>query len=526
VYCIVCGAKNPEYAAFCYQCGAKLVRPLEMEAASSVLGETDSAATPTPNIDSMEQPLKSTGVANSVPDHDFLSLQDHLLEDAPPLPSPTLTSAPILTEDTSLVAEAGLNPVPAPQAPLLPTMPEPSNVPLTPTLEASDSNPYNQVQPPLTAGGVAEPNTSMPTLAPTSPAYNPYAGQVPVASQAQPESFTNPNPSFIPPMPVGQPPLANGGVPGYNLPPTTNPSTYGYNPYGNNMPPSPPNNVMPPGYTQPTPPMPGGTPGYPQMLPPNNGMPPGYNPNYGAPPTPPMPAGTPGYGYNTYLMSPPPSSRATLAPNGQPYVVVDNPNSYYSYKTKEGKQVYAAYAEMWPRIGAAIIDTIVVFIPFFCIFGIYLISLGPDKLLELSNAISAQDAAIVEKYEPHWTSLPFMLFYLLYATLLTTTKGQTLGKRFFRLTVLTSSGTLPDLTTSLLRNSFGFAFSLAQYIVFYDNPITQLLSEFLVVVVGLGFSFAFFDKRRQGWHDKLAGTLVVKKKQLVEGVDFPAKGSV
>jgi uncharacterized RDD family membrane protein YckC len=115
---------------------------------------------------------------------------------------------------------------------------------------------------------------------------------------------------------------------------------------------------------------------------------------------------------------------------------------------------------------------------------------------------------------------------LLYTTLLTTTKGQTLGKRIFRLMVLTSSGTLPDLTTSLLRNSFGFAFSLAQYIAFYDNPITQLLSEFLVIVVGLGFSFAFFDKRRQGWHDKLAGTLVVKKKQLVEGVDFPAKGSV
>lgn len=32
---------------------------------------------------------------------------------------------------------------------------------------------------------------------------------------------------------------------------------------------------------------------------------------------------------------------------------------------------------------------------------------------------------------------------------------------------------------------------------------------------GLGFIWIAFDKKKQGWHDKLAGTVVIKKKQPV-----------
>ena len=47
--------------------------------------------------------------------------------------------------------------------------------------------------------------------------------------------------------------------------------------------------------------------------------------------------------------------------------------------------------------------------------------------------------------------------------------------------------------------------STGQLIVRY---IGYYISSF---ILGLGFLWVAFDKRKQGWHDKIAGTLVVKK---------------
>jgi len=46
------------------------------------------------------------------------------------------------------------------------------------------------------------------------------------------------------------------------------------------------------------------------------------------------------------------------------------------------------------------------------------------------------------------------------------------------------------------------------------------------LVFGLGFLWAFFDDRRQGWHDKLASTYVVRASEKVKVdryVDVPEK---
>lgn len=48
--------------------------------------------------------------------------------------------------------------------------------------------------------------------------------------------------------------------------------------------------------------------------------------------------------------------------------------------------------------------------------------------------------------------------------------------------------------------------STARYIARYVGYIVSMLP------LGLGFIWAAFDKRKQGWHDKLAGTVVVRKK--------------
>jgi uncharacterized RDD family membrane protein YckC len=46
---------------------------------------------------------------------------------------------------------------------------------------------------------------------------------------------------------------------------------------------------------------------------------------------------------------------------------------------------------------------------------------------------------------------------------------------------------------------------------------TQLIGRYLAyylsaIPLGLGFIWVAFDERKQGWHDKLSGTVVVRKK--------------
>jgi uncharacterized RDD family membrane protein YckC len=58
--------------------------------------------------------------------------------------------------------------------------------------------------------------------------------------------------------------------------------------------------------------------------------------------------------------------------------------------------------------------------------------------------------------------------------------------------------------------------SLKQHVIRY---LGYFLSTF---ALGLGFIWVAFDRRKQGWHDKLAGTVVVRRaKRLAEPVRFP-----
>jgi uncharacterized RDD family membrane protein YckC len=56
----------------------------------------------------------------------------------------------------------------------------------------------------------------------------------------------------------------------------------------------------------------------------------------------------------------------------------------------------------------------------------------------------------------------------------------------------------------------------------------QLLGRYLAYYVSLlpfclGFLWVAFDRRKQGWHDKLAGTVVVRRKRRVEFKHAPAE---
>jgi uncharacterized RDD family membrane protein YckC len=69
-------------------------------------------------------------------------------------------------------------------------------------------------------------------------------------------------------------------------------------------------------------------------------------------------------------------------------------------------------------------------------------------------------------------------------------RGQSFGKRFIGVRVVRIDGRPIDYQTAVLRNIVGYMLSFLFF--------------------GLGIVWVLWDRRRQGWHDKLAKTVVVK----------------
>lgn len=70
--------------------------------------------------------------------------------------------------------------------------------------------------------------------------------------------------------------------------------------------------------------------------------------------------------------------------------------------------------------------------------------------------------------------------------------GQTLGKIMLKLRVIKKNGQRIGILDALVRNVFGYTISG----IFF-----------------LGYLWAMFDREKQAWHDKLAGTLVVDERR-------------
>ena len=68
--------------------------------------------------------------------------------------------------------------------------------------------------------------------------------------------------------------------------------------------------------------------------------------------------------------------------------------------------------------------------------------------------------------------------------------GRSFGKRFIGIRIIRSDGSKITYKTAILRHLIGYPIS-----IFFG---------------GLGIWWALWDGQQQGWHDKLAGTLVVK----------------
>lgn len=86
------------------------------------------------------------------------------------------------------------------------------------------------------------------------------------------------------------------------------------------------------------------------------------------------------------------------------------------------------------------------------------------------------------------------LLLLLYLSLATGIYGTTLGKKFFNLRVIRTDSTKISLGRAFLREFFG-----------------KIVSS---IFFSLGFFWIIWDKKKQGWHDKIADTYVIQEREL------------
>lgn len=146
------------------------------------------------------------------------------------------------------------------------------------------------------------------------------------------------------------------------------------------------------------------------------------------------------------------------------------------------------YVGFWARFLAMFIDniwvTIVLVLVLLAVFGqdfMAMATMSPDASAEMAGA-AMQEAAgslIVQLLLPAILIVGFWVW-----------KSTTPGKMVVSAKIVDAK-TLGEPSTGQL---------IVRYIGYF-------ISAF---VFGLGFLWVAFDKRKQGWHDKIAGTLVVK----------------
>lgn len=135
------------------------------------------------------------------------------------------------------------------------------------------------------------------------------------------------------------------------------------------------------------------------------------------------------------------------------------------------------YAGFWPRVGATLIDTIIMLIVTVpMLIAVY----GPEYWQ--IDAFIAGPADFLISYV-----LPAVVVILLWIKLSATPGKMAIG------------ATIVDARTGGKPTSSQF---IIRYLGYFISTLPLLL----------GYLWVAFDSRKQGWHDKMAGTVVIKRK--------------
>ncbi len=137
-----------------------------------------------------------------------------------------------------------------------------------------------------------------------------------------------------------------------------------------------------------------------------------------------------------------------------------------------------SYVGFWARLGAMIIDSIIISIV------VYILSL----ILVDESALASENAP------PTTILLAFLISFVLPAIAII----------LFWVYLQATPGKLV-VGARIVRADNGMNPSVGQCIGRYFSYFLSGL------ILGLGYLWVAFDKRKQGWHDKLAGTVVVRR---------------
>ena len=139
------------------------------------------------------------------------------------------------------------------------------------------------------------------------------------------------------------------------------------------------------------------------------------------------------------------------------------------------------------RFAAYLIDIIPLIFISFIIFYLYV---GPELFSEKNmrlttgiNTIRDIPLRVAVRY------LSFILWIVYCAVMEASSYQATYGKRAMKIKVTDTRGNRLSVGQSILRN------------------LTKIISY---VVIGLGFLWVLFNKKRRGWHDMIANTYVIK----------------
>jgi len=173
------------------------------------------------------------------------------------------------------------------------------------------------------------------------------------------------------------------------------------------------------------------------------------------------------------MQNPPPPPPQPMTPYQQPYT---------------GGQTYAGF---WIRLVARVLDTLIVGIPLAVVFGVLALAVGGAAAGTSNSDQNTQNATAAA------FSGIFILFYLLaiavsigYWVYFWGTTGSTFGMRVLRLRVVDANTGGPiGIPRALVRWLMTIVNSWACYI---------------------GWIWVAFDPRKQGWHDKVANSVVLQ----------------
>ena len=148
-----------------------------------------------------------------------------------------------------------------------------------------------------------------------------------------------------------------------------------------------------------------------------------------------------------------------------------------------------ALASVGKRLLAILIDGIVIAIPTLMLVGVTGISGNLESALIAGDETLIADA--FSRLQSEIQVLVFLISAVYNVLFMVYFNGQTLGKIMLGLRVVKKNGRRISWLDAILRNVLGYTVS----------------GIFL-----LGYIWALFDREKQAWHDKMAGTVVVDER--------------